>query len=115
MSSAHDHPLPTRPPEPAHPLRTIRDIRGSLPSDQPAHFDAELAVTDLDELGDEHRMIYLFDTNRMSERHTSSPRFAGGSASLRLSCQVLTGACGARAPSIARQLVQSVLSWDALL
>ena len=107
MSSAHDHPLPTRPPEPAHPLRTIRDIRGSLPSDQLAHFDAEL--------GDEHRMIYLFDTNRMSERHTSSPRFAGGSASLRLSCQVLTGACGARAPSIARQLVQSVLSWDALL
>ena len=50
MSSAHDHPLPTRPPDPAHPLRTIRDIRESLPSDQLGHFDAELAVTDLDEL-----------------------------------------------------------------
>lgn len=50
MSSAHDHPLPTLPTEPAHPLRTIRDIRGSLPGDQLAHFDAELAVTDLDEL-----------------------------------------------------------------
>jgi hypothetical protein len=50
MSSAHDHPSPPRPPEPAHPLRTIRDIRESLPSDQVAHFDAELAATDLDEL-----------------------------------------------------------------
>ncbi|MHA6760201.1 hypothetical protein [Streptacidiphilus sp. PAMC 29251] len=50
MSSAHDHPLPTHRSQPEHPLRTIRDIRESLPEDQLTHFDAELAVTDLDEL-----------------------------------------------------------------
>ncbi|MEC4016253.1 hypothetical protein [Streptomyces sp. H27-D2] len=34
----------------AHPLRTIRDIRESLPEDQVRHFDAELADTDIDAL-----------------------------------------------------------------
>ncbi|MFI6155470.1 hypothetical protein ACIBCA_22615 [Kitasatospora sp. NPDC051170] len=31
-------------------LRTIREIRGSLPENQVEHFDAELADTDLDAL-----------------------------------------------------------------
>lgn len=34
----------------AHPLRTIRDIRESLPEDQARHFDAELADTELEAL-----------------------------------------------------------------
>ncbi|MFF7412258.1 hypothetical protein [Streptomyces lydicus] len=34
----------------AHPLRTIREIRESLPEDQLRHFDAELAETDVDDL-----------------------------------------------------------------
>jgi hypothetical protein len=50
MSTAHDRPVGPFASEPAHPLRTIRDIRESLPPDQVAHFDAELAVTDLDDL-----------------------------------------------------------------
>ncbi|MDT3396952.1 hypothetical protein RKE29_09885 [Streptomyces sp. B1866] len=33
-----------------HPLRTIRDIRESLPEDQRRHFDAELADTEIDAL-----------------------------------------------------------------
>ncbi|MFJ8476311.1 hypothetical protein [Kitasatospora sp. NPDC094011] len=31
-------------------MRTIREIRGSLPEDQVRHFDAELADTDIDAL-----------------------------------------------------------------
>jgi hypothetical protein len=43
-----------------HPLRTIRDIRAWLPEDQRAHFDAELAETDIDELPEMlHRVITL--------------------------------------------------------
>ncbi|MFE5207515.1 hypothetical protein [Streptomyces sp. NPDC056600] len=39
------------PPQPtAHPLRTIRDIRESLPDDQRRHFDAELADTEIEAL-----------------------------------------------------------------
>lgn len=34
----------------AHPLRTIRDIRESLPEDQLRHFDAELADTEIEAL-----------------------------------------------------------------
>jgi len=34
----------------AHPVRTIRDIRESLPEDQARHFDVELADTELDAL-----------------------------------------------------------------
>jgi hypothetical protein len=41
---------PSRQPEPEHPLRTIREIRESLPEEQRGHFDAELADTDLDAL-----------------------------------------------------------------
>jgi hypothetical protein len=50
MSAAHVHPVMPGQSDPAHPLRTIRDIRDSLPEDQVVHFDAELAVTDIDEL-----------------------------------------------------------------
>lgn len=50
MSTAHDHPVASLPSDSPHPMRTIRDIRESLPGDQVAHFDAELAVTDIDEL-----------------------------------------------------------------
>lgn len=54
MSSAHDYAhdylVGSSRPEPVHPLRTIQDIRKSLPEGQRNHFDAELAVTDLDEL-----------------------------------------------------------------
>ncbi|MGW2404669.1 hypothetical protein ACWCXK_09085 [Streptomyces sp. NPDC001739] len=35
---------------PTHPLRTIREIRDSLPEDQLHHFDAELTETDIDDL-----------------------------------------------------------------
>ncbi|MEU5702765.1 hypothetical protein ACFFS2_04405 [Streptomyces aurantiacus] len=33
-----------------HPLRTIRDIRESLPEDQRRHFDTELADTEIEAL-----------------------------------------------------------------
>ncbi|KND26022.1 hypothetical protein [Streptomyces acidiscabies] len=51
MSTAPSPP-PYKPEEPRHPLRTIREIRESLPAQQVAHFDAELADTDLDALPD---------------------------------------------------------------
>ncbi|QNP71894.1 hypothetical protein IAG44_22425 [Streptomyces roseirectus] len=51
MSTA-PNPPPHRPEEPRHPLRTIREIRDSLPVHQVAHFDAELADTDIDALPD---------------------------------------------------------------
>ncbi|WP_406727005.1 hypothetical protein WJ438_23585 [Streptomyces sp. GD-15H] len=38
------------PPSSSHPLRTIRDIRESLPEDQRRHFDAELADTEIEAL-----------------------------------------------------------------
>jgi hypothetical protein len=50
MSTAPNLPVPPRRSEGAHPLRTIRDIRDSLPEDQVDHFDAELADTDIDAL-----------------------------------------------------------------
>ncbi|MFF0111193.1 hypothetical protein [Streptomyces prasinus] len=34
----------------SHPLRTIRDIRESLPEEQRRHFDAELADTEIEAL-----------------------------------------------------------------
>ncbi|MGW4693290.1 hypothetical protein ACWEO1_12980 [Kitasatospora cineracea] len=49
MTTASDIPRPG-PPERPHPLRTIREIRASLPADQVGHFDAELADTDIDAL-----------------------------------------------------------------
>ncbi|MFE2408692.1 hypothetical protein ACFXDE_10140 [Kitasatospora sp. NPDC059408] len=50
MSTAPNLPVPPNRPDEAHPLRTIREIRASLPGDQVEHFDAELADTDIDEL-----------------------------------------------------------------
>jgi hypothetical protein len=50
MSTAPNLPLPPRRPEDPHPLRTIREIRESLPERQLGHFDAELADTDIDAL-----------------------------------------------------------------
>ena len=41
---------PTAADEDPHPLRTIRDIRESLPEDQLRHFDAELADTEIEAL-----------------------------------------------------------------
>jgi hypothetical protein len=43
-------PRPSGAAATTHPLRTIRDIRDSLPDDQARHFDAELADTELDAL-----------------------------------------------------------------
>lgn len=42
--------VPHPPPPSSHPLRTIRDIRESLPEDQRRHFDAELADTAIEAL-----------------------------------------------------------------
>ncbi|SOE11015.1 MULTISPECIES: hypothetical protein [unclassified Streptomyces] len=52
MTSAppDDEPHSAAARKPAHPLRTIREIRDSLPEDQVRHFDAELAETDMDDL-----------------------------------------------------------------
>ncbi len=50
MSTAPHLPGPEPGPSPSHPLRTIREIRASLPKDQVDHFDAELADTDIDDL-----------------------------------------------------------------
>ncbi|MFG2914133.1 hypothetical protein ACGF0D_14715 [Kitasatospora sp. NPDC048298] len=50
MSTAPNLPVPPRRADSVHPLRTIREIRGSLPADQVKHFDAELADTDIDAL-----------------------------------------------------------------
>jgi hypothetical protein len=45
-----------------HPLRTIRDIRESLPEEQRRHFDAELADTEIEALPAMlHRWIMLSD------------------------------------------------------
>ncbi|WP_030060357.1 MULTISPECIES: hypothetical protein [Streptomyces] len=50
MSTAPNLPVPPHRPDESHPLRTIREIRASLPQDQARHFDAELADTDIDAL-----------------------------------------------------------------
>lgn len=49
-SSPDDAPRSTAANEGKHPLRTIREIRESVPEDQLHHFDRELAETDIDEL-----------------------------------------------------------------
>ncbi|MFH9984040.1 hypothetical protein ACH4ND_33545 [Streptomyces sp. NPDC017179] len=52
--------VPHPSPPPSHPLRTIRDIRESLPEDQRRHFDAELADTEIDALPEMlHRWVTL--------------------------------------------------------
>ncbi|MCC9311923.1 hypothetical protein LN042_33505 [Kitasatospora sp. RB6PN24] len=50
MSTAPNVPRPPSRPGESHPLRTIREIRESLPPDQVEHFDAELADADIDAL-----------------------------------------------------------------
>ncbi|MEU5506538.1 hypothetical protein [Streptomyces fungicidicus] len=51
---------PHPPPSSPHPLRTIRDIRESLPEDQRRHFDAELADTEIEALPEMlHRWVTL--------------------------------------------------------
>ncbi|MDX6744685.1 hypothetical protein [Actinocorallia sp. A-T 12471] len=50
MSTVPGVPSPARRHDPEHPLRTIREIRDSLPEGQRRHFDADLADTDLDAL-----------------------------------------------------------------
>jgi hypothetical protein len=52
MSVAHDYLDTHTPASQPHPLRTIRDLRASFEDDevQLAHFDSELAATDIDEL-----------------------------------------------------------------
>ncbi|GAB1820126.1 hypothetical protein [Herbidospora sp. RD11066] len=49
MTAKEMFPFPARPDD-THPLRTIREIRAALPDDQLAHFDTELAETDISEL-----------------------------------------------------------------
>jgi hypothetical protein len=49
-TASGDVPRSSRPSATSHPLRTIRDIRESLPEDQRQHFDAELADTEIDAL-----------------------------------------------------------------
>lgn len=44
----------------SHPLRTIRDIRESLPEDQRRHFDTELTDTEIEALPEMlHRWVTL--------------------------------------------------------
>ena len=49
MSATRGMPFLDRSDE-VHSLRTIREVRASLPDDQLAHFDTELAETDISEL-----------------------------------------------------------------
>ncbi|WP_031072900.1 hypothetical protein [Streptomyces sp. NRRL S-118] len=52
--------VPHPPRSPSHPLRTIRDIRESLPEGQRRHFDAELADTEIEALPEMlHRWVTL--------------------------------------------------------
>ena len=59
MTTAPSGTTHSTPPSP-QPLRTIRDIRESLPEDQRRHFDAELADTEIDALPEMlHRWVGL--------------------------------------------------------
>ncbi|WP_431780849.1 hypothetical protein [Streptomyces chumphonensis] len=54
--SGEPHP----PSQSSHPLRTIRDIRESLPEDQRRHFDTELTNTEIEALPEMlHRWVTL--------------------------------------------------------
>nr|WSX77868.1 hypothetical protein OH826_30920 [Streptomyces sp. NBC_00899] len=57
----------------AHPLRTIRDIRESLPEDQARHFDAELADTELEALPEMLNRWVQLATDGFEEFLLSSP------------------------------------------
>ncbi|MFI9840103.1 hypothetical protein ACIHFD_23910 [Nonomuraea sp. NPDC051941] len=47
MSAMYGMSLPARPDD-RHPLRTIREIRESLPDDQLVHFGAETDISELE-------------------------------------------------------------------
>ncbi|MFE9937315.1 hypothetical protein [Streptomyces hirsutus] len=52
--------VPHPPPSSSHLLRTVRDIRESLPEDRRQHFDAELADTEIEALPEMlHRWVTL--------------------------------------------------------
>ncbi|MDH6138219.1 hypothetical protein P3T35_000196 [Kitasatospora sp. GP30] len=74
----HEHSLPTLPRPPSrlgepHPLRTIREIRESLPADQVEHFDAELADADIDALPAMLHRWATLGSDRFFERLLSAP------------------------------------------
>ncbi|MBT2478571.1 hypothetical protein [Streptomyces sp. ISL-94] len=77
MSTAPNLPLPPRRPEESHPqshpLRTIREIRESLPEHQLGHFDAELADTDIDALPDMLHRWATLGGDGFLERLTAAP------------------------------------------
>ncbi|MFI6003832.1 hypothetical protein ACIA98_26060 [Streptomyces sp. NPDC051366] len=77
MSTAPNLPLPPRRPEESrpqsHPLRTIREIRESLPEHQLGHFDAELADTDIDALPDMLHRWATLGSDGFLERLTTAP------------------------------------------
>ncbi|MFF4583101.1 hypothetical protein ACFY15_32735 [Streptomyces sp. NPDC001373] len=77
MSTAPNLPLPPRKPEQSHPqshpVRTIREIRGSLPEHQLGHFDAELADTDIDALPDVLHRWATLGSDGFFERLTAAP------------------------------------------
>ncbi|MEU9025992.1 hypothetical protein AB0D46_00345 [Streptomyces sp. NPDC048383] len=77
MSTAPNLPLPPRRPEESHPqshpLRTIREIRESLPQHQLGHFDAELADTDIDALPDMLHRWATLGSDGFLERLTAAP------------------------------------------
>ncbi|MEU6755346.1 hypothetical protein [Streptomyces sp. NPDC046685] len=77
MSTAPNLPLPPRKPEQSppqsHPLRTIREIRESLPEHQLGRFDAELADTDIDALPDVLHRWATLGSDGFLERLTAAP------------------------------------------
>lgn len=77
MSTVPNLPLPPRRPEESHPqshpLRTIREIRESLPEHQLGHFDAELADTDIDALPDMLHRWATLGSDGFLDRLTAAP------------------------------------------
>jgi hypothetical protein len=73
VSAVPGRSLPSDRPEPAHPLRTIREIRASLPEGQRGHFDAELADTDLDALPDVLRRWAVMGVDGFVDSLLSTP------------------------------------------
>ncbi|KPM53877.1 hypothetical protein ACG83_23495 [Frankia sp. R43] len=73
MSAAPGRPLPSERLEPAHPLRTIREIRASLPAEQRGHFDVELADTDLDALPDVLRRWAVLGSDKFVDSLLATP------------------------------------------
>jgi hypothetical protein len=73
MSTVPNLPLPPHRPDEPHPLRTIREIRESLPADQVEHFDAELADTDIDALPAVLHRWATLGSDRFLDRLLSTP------------------------------------------